>query len=146
MIGEEVKGICMHGGELRYNVTNNTWKAVEEAEFKYDTMYRNQYYLPLHLPDNDGVRKTLSIGQHFADVGISPGPGFVEDLTERFVYHFNEAEKVGGVVVPVLHPLYFGIGNYIFRPTNIFRLAKFTPNFLATIARMRKGQNYSNVK
>jgi len=145
MISEQVKGVCMHGGELRYNVSKNTWKAIEEAGFEYETMYRNGYYLPLHLPNNGGVRRTLSIGQHFSDVEATVGPEFTESLTKRFEYHFSEARKVGGIVVPVMHPLYFNFSNYIMRPTNIMRLLKFIPKYAATVIRMKKGQIYSNV-
>jgi len=145
IIENKVEGVCMHGGELRSNVTQNTWKAVEQAEFKYETMYRNKYYLPIHLPDNGGVRRTLSIGQHFADVSVEPNRNFIKNLSENFIRHFNEAKKVGGIFVLVMHPIYFSLSNYLLHSENIIRLSKFFPIFLKRVIRMRKDQEYSNV-
>jgi hypothetical protein len=144
IIGERVAGVCMHGGELHYNVTENTRGAIEAARFKYETMYQNQYYLPLHLPAGDGVMRTLSIGQHLMDVSVPVGPGFVADLRAAFDRHLSQAESVGGVFVPVLHPLYFSIAHYLRYPENTFRLAAFVPKYLVTAARMRRSQSYLN--
>jgi hypothetical protein len=144
LIGEEVAGVCMHGGELRTNTTEQTRDAIEDANFKYETMYRNDYYLPLHLPTESGVRRTLSLGQHFADITAEPDSRFPEKLAQAFVDCFSQAEVQGGVFVPVMHPLYFDIPNYLRYPTNLLHLAAFMPKFFWTAARMRRGQQYAN--
>jgi hypothetical protein len=144
LVGAEASGICMHGGELRTNTTPNTWRAVEQAGFRYDTMYRNRYYHPLHLPGDGALRRTLSIGQHFADISVALGPDFAEELAAAFIEQLHRAEEVAGVFVPVMHPLYFDVAAYLRHPRNGLRLAAFVPRFLATVARMRRDQLYSN--
>ena len=84
MVGREVAGVCMHGGELRTNTSPRTREAIEQAGYLYETMYRNRYYLPLHLPAEEGVRGTLSIGQHFADITVPGDERFSEALTRAF--------------------------------------------------------------
>jgi hypothetical protein len=144
ILEEGVAGVCMHGGELVSNMTENTRAAVEAARFKYETIYRNYYYLPLHLPDGDGAFRTLSIGQHFADLSVATGPRFTDELLEAFINRFSRACAVGGIFVPVLHPLYFNISNYLRSGGNLFRLAAFVPRLLIGAARMRRGQSYLN--
>lgn len=144
MVGGTAAGVCMHGGELRTNTTLRTKDAIERAGFAYETMYRNGYYLPLHLPREGGICATLSIGQHYADVSVEPGPGFEERLLRSFVDHFSRAASVGGVFVPVLHPLYFGLFNYLRYPKNAFGVAAFVPRYMLTVVRMRRNQSYGN--
>jgi hypothetical protein len=145
LTGREVLGVCMHGGELRTNTTSTTRDAIEDAGYRYETMYRNQYYLPLHLPIENRVRRTLSIGQHFADISV-PGTGeFPVGLANAFIEQYSLARGVGGVFVPVMHPLYFDLANYLSHPMNLWRIAAFSPRFLVRVARMKIGQNYSNV-
>lgn len=142
--GREAAGVCMHGGELRKNLTASTFAAVEEAGFRYNTLFRNGYYLPLHLPFGGGMSRTLCIGQHYADITVAPGPGFADRLASAFIDRFSEAERAGGVFVPVMHPLYFDFGRYLRSPGNIARLLAFLPKYLFTLGRMEKDQEYSN--
>ncbi len=144
--GAEAAGVCMHGGELNSNLTENTRMAIEGAGFKYETMYRNGYFHPLHLPAGVIPMRTLSIGQHYADLNVSPGPDFQRELERELVERFDRAAATGGVFVPVLHPLYFDLGHYLSRAENIYRLASFMPGYIANIARMRRGQSYLNEK
>ncbi len=142
--GGAVHGVCMHGGELRNNTTSTTRDAIEEAGFRYETIYRNHYYHPLHVAAENSVRKTLSIGQHYADISVTAEPGFGERLLGSFVDRFSQAVAVGGIFVPVLHPLYFDVFHYIRQPSNTLRLAAFMPRFLSALARMRSGDFYFN--
>jgi hypothetical protein len=142
--GQEVEGVCMHGGELRTNTTPRTRDAIEAAGYRYETMYRNRYYLPLHLPQDGTVRKTLSIGQHFADITVPGRAEFPMQLRDSFLNHFHKAAAVGGVFVPVMHPLYFNIGNYLRYPENLWRLAAFLPVFASRILRIKAGRSYVN--
>jgi len=111
--GRDVAGICMHGGELSSNFSNNTRPAIEAAAFKYETIYRNSYFHPLHLPAGMKPMRTLSIGQHFADLDVEPGPDFQRELEKSLVDRFEQAAAAGGVFVPVLHPLYFDLVHYL---------------------------------
>jgi hypothetical protein len=142
--GAEAAGVCMHGGELNNNLTENTKMAIEGAGFRYETMYRNGYFLPLHLPAGVIPMRTLSIGQHFADLDVPPGAEFQRELERELIERFDRSAAAGGVFVPVLHPLYFDLGHYLSRVENIFRLASFMPGYFANIARMRRGQSYLN--
>jgi len=144
ILGREVDGVCMHGGELSYNFSQNTRPAIEAARFKYETMYRNSYYLPLHLPSGPKMMRTLSIGQHFADMSVAPGPDFGDKLLEAFIDRFSKAADAGGVFVPVMHPFYFDPAHYASKPENIWRIAAFAPRYLAGILRMRRDQDYVN--
>ena len=105
----------MHGGEPGGNLSPNTRAAIEAARFAYETMYRNSYFHPLHLPAGMKPMRTLSIGQHFADLDVTPGPDFQRELEKSLVDRFEQAAAAGGVFVPVLHPLYFDIVHYLSR-------------------------------
>ena len=144
IIGAPIRGVCMHGGELRNNTTPATRDAIEEAGFRYESMYRNHYYHPLHVAADTSVRKTLSIGQHYADISVPPEPRFSELLQKSLFDHFSRAASVGGFFVPVLHPLYFDLFGYLRRPENLRRLAAFTPSFLSSLTRMRGDDFYLN--
>ncbi|MBN1163198.1 MAG: hypothetical protein JXB45_01330 [Candidatus Krumholzibacteriota bacterium] len=144
IVEREVAGVCMHGGELRSNLSPLTHRAVEAAGFKYNTLYRNYYYHPLHLPREGSVDRTLCLGQHYADITAKHGPRFGDELLEAFWEKFTEAEKVGGVFVPVLHPLYFDLFRYLRDPGNLLRLSRFAPRYFLTLGRMKKDQRYSN--
>lgn len=134
----------MHGGELRTNTSPRTRSAIELAGYRYETMYRNRYYLPLHLPTADGVMRTLSIGQHYADITTAGTPSFVPDLRDALASCYDEARAAGGVFVPVMHPLYFDVGHYIRQPRSILRVAAFLPRFVGRVVKMKSGQHYSN--
>ena len=88
--------------------------------------------------------RTLSIGQHFADLNVKPGPDFQRELEKSLVDRFEQAAAVGGVFVPVLHPLYFDLAHYLSRAENICRLGAFMPGYLVNVARMRRGRSYLN--
>ncbi len=144
LIGQEVLGVCMHGGELRSNTTSETRHIVESAGFRYDTLFRNRYYLPLYIPLDERTRGTLSIGQHFADISVPQEGNFTDHLSTEYIAHFDAASRVGGVFVPVMHPLYFGVWNYLKHPVNSMRILAFVPQYFLTAARMKKGQDYAN--
>lgn len=144
IIGGEVAGVCMHGGELHTNSTEKTPDAIDDAHYLYDTIFQNGYYHPLRLMGTDGIRKTLSIGQHYADISAPPDSRFARHLLDGFITHFSNAERVGGVFVPVMHPLYFGFIRYLSNPVNLYRLTRFLPKFLLTASRMKRGQHYVN--
>jgi len=105
----------MHDGEPGGNLSPNTRAAIEAAGFAYETMYRNSYFHPLHLPSGMKPMRTLSIGQHFADLDVRPGPDFQRELEKSLVDRFEQAAAAGGVFVPVLHPLYFDFVHYLSR-------------------------------
>jgi len=140
--GTAVYGVCMHGGELRSNTTPRTRDAIEGAGFRYETMYRNHYHHPLHVATHDSVRRTLSIGQHYADISVTPEPGFSERLLGSFIDHLSQATAAGGIFVPVLHPLYFDLAHYLRSPANLLRLIAFMPKFISALAHMRGGDFY----
>ena len=142
--GMEASGVCMHGGELSSNYSQNTRAAIEAARFAYETIYRNGYFHPLHLPAGLKPMRTLSIGQHFADLNVKPGPDFQRELEKSLVDRFEQAAAVGGVFVPVLHPLYFDLVHYLSRAENLYRLAAFMPGYFLNIGRMRRGRSYLN--
>jgi hypothetical protein len=144
IIDGEVEGVCMHGGELHSNTTEQTPDAIDAARYRYDTIYRNRYYLPLRVPGGTGLRSTLSIGQHYADISTPPDSRFSRDLLGAFMTHFSNAARVGGVFVPVLHPLYFDFVRYIANPVNLYRLTSFMPKFFIAASRMKRGQHYVN--
>lgn len=143
-IGRDVYGVCMHGGELRSNTTPYSRAAIEQATYLYETMYRNRYYHPIHLIREGIAYETLSIGQHFADISVPADAGFGEHLTANFVEQLSAAADVGGVFVPVMHPLYFGLGNYLKHPINTIRFVGFLPRFLWLLTRVKKGSSYTN--
>ncbi len=145
IIGQEVPGVCMHGGELYNNMTENTGPAIDAAGFKYETIYQNQYHLPLHLPNDGGVYRTLSIGRNFMDLRIDPTRDFGAEMSRRLMQRLAEAEAVGGVFLVVLHPMFFDVGHYFSYPQNVARIAAFIPVFFFKSARMHRKGIYSNV-
>ena len=144
LIVHEVRGVCMHGGELRSNTTPETPQLIDTVGFDYDTLFRNRYYLPLFIPTENGIRSTLSIGQHFADISIPGTSSFTDDLAKAFESHCDATFKQGGVFVPVMHPLYFGISKYLKHPTNLWRISAFLPRYARMTLRLGKGQSYIN--
>jgi hypothetical protein len=140
----EAAGVCMHGGEMSSNMSENTRPAIEAAGFKYETVYRNGYFHPLHLPRGTGTLRTLSIGQHFADLNVKPGRDFAGELLASLVDRFSRAAAVGGVFVPVFHPLYFDPAHYLANIENLYRIGAYMPRYVAGIARLRRGQSYLN--
>jgi hypothetical protein len=142
--GREIAGVCMHGGELSSNMSADTRAAIESARFGYETLYRNAYFHPLHLPSGTGTLRCLSIGQHYADLNVGPGRDFAEKLLAAFIDRFSKAAAAGGVFVPVLHPLYFDLAHYLGHIENLYRLGAYMPRYIADIARMRRGQSYLN--
>ncbi len=146
IVGREVSGVCMHGGELNSNRSPNARAAIEAAGFAYETMYRNSFFHPLHLPAGMKPMRTLSIGQHFADLDVEPGPDFQRELEKSLVDRFERAAASGGVFVPVLHPLHFDLVHYLSRAGSICRLGAFMPGYPANVARMRRGQSHLDKK
>jgi hypothetical protein len=88
--------------------------------------------------------RTLTIGQHFADLNVKPGRDFAEELLASLVDRFSKASAVGGVFVPVLHPLYFDLAHYLANVENLFRLGAYMPRYVADVIRLRRGQRYLN--
>ena len=146
MINREVEGVCMHGGELHSNATSNTKKAIELAGFKYETLYSSGYYHPFHLPLSKNISKTLSITRHTADISIPLTNQFKDIFLKELIDKFSTAYNIGGIFVPIMHPLYFGISKYLLNVKNMYMIARFTPKFISSIIKMRANQLFINVK
>ena len=130
----EVPGVSIHGGEFASNSTRRTRDAIEGAGFLYETLDSDAYHHPLHLVTGQTVRRTLTIGRQWSDIGTELAPGFGETLLRALVERFHLAAAVGGIFVPVFHPIYFDLRNYFRRPSNLLRIATVTPTLLMRIA------------
>jgi hypothetical protein len=142
--GREVVGVCMHGGELHENRTPRSREAIQQARFKYETLYRRLYFHPLHLSTGESVRPTLSVGEHYMDMYAPLDRSFSKHFRGALMDQFSRAEATGGILVPVFHPLYFDVFNYLRQPSNLVRFATFVPKYVHTAMRLRRGQIYVN--
>ncbi len=67
-----------------------------------------------------------------------------KSYVQRWQNGSHTPNATGGVFVPVFHPIYFDIGNYLRYPENVARLAAFIPRYIGNIGRMRRGAHYLN--
>jgi len=145
VLGRPVMGISLHGGELTNNRSPSVWKAIEHCRFGYDTSHGPMpYYLPYRQFNGDGrLETTYRLRYHFRDIdpmllgqrGRTNG-GFYEYAMATLdqVYQHN------GVMVLLLHPIYFGFFQYLCRPRNLFRFVQFVPTCFGRVLRLRPGQ------
>jgi peptidoglycan/xylan/chitin deacetylase (PgdA/CDA1 family) len=122
LIERPVTGLCMHGGELASNVSENTWDVIERAGFLYDTTSGKDYYFPYRPTVNGQVYR---LHRAFDDIKVPPGRNYARDFYEKVMEKMDKVYKQNGVFVLTLHPVYFGFSSYLFRPKNFARLARF---------------------
>jgi hypothetical protein len=125
LIGRPVVGLCMHGGELTLNVSENTLDAVEQAGFLYDTTSRMGYYLPYRPIVNGRMGNCYRLNHAFGDIKVSPGRNYAREFYEQAAEQMDRVYEQNGVFVLTLHPVYFGFSSYLLRPRNIGRLVRF---------------------
>lgn len=147
LLGEHVVGVCIHGGELRTNLSPRTAAAIDEAGFEYETTsYDRPYTRPFYMPNEDAThwRTALTMIRQQDDVTVPLTSDFPTEMARRFRRDLDVAIEQGGVFVPTMHPLYFGVGNYLRYPENVARLIGFVPVFLRRAMQMKSGNVYVN--
>ena len=143
--GQDVHGVCMHGGELRSNQSAITPEAIDRNGFAYETSaYWIDYYHAMRARYRGQLRATPTLHRHVMDVTVPLNADFGKTLARHFVEGFERARACGGVFVPSMHPLYFGLGRYLKHPKSLARIVGFLPVFMARAATMKHGQVFAN--
>lgn len=128
LVGRPVIGLCMHGGELTSNVSEDTLDAVERAGFLYDTTSGMHYYFPARPAVNGRMRNVYQLNHTFGDIRVSPGRHYARDFHEEVIEEMDEVYEKNGVFVLLLHPIYFDFFSYFFHPKNFAGLVRFLWN------------------
>jgi hypothetical protein len=155
LTGRPIAGVAMHGGELAFNRSENTERAIQRAGLLYDTtLGPTEYYFPFRRIANGGVSDYFVLPHAMSDVALLPfkpirtrvngriqkhyslalmcqelrksSPGAYNRLFEETAITTMEAVyDLGGVFVLAMHPSYFGFLSYITRPTNLRHFVSF---------------------
>lgn len=145
VIGHPVIGLALHGGELTSNKSESTEETIECCGFCYDASHGpTPYYLPYRRLDRAGrFENTYHLRCHFGDIHLhtkrqkgSANGGFYEQLMASL----DEVVQHNGILVPLLHPEYFGFWEYLCRPRNLARFARFLPTYLSRVITVQQGQ------
>jgi hypothetical protein len=129
LIGRPVIGLCMHGGELNSNVSEDTLEIVEKVGFLYDTTPGMGYYLP-YRPVVDGqIGRTYGLNHAFGDIKVPSGQNYEREFYRKVLEKMAEVCERNGIFVLILHPVYFGFLPYLVHPKNLVRLVEFFWNW-----------------
>ena len=145
VIGRPVTGISLHGGELTSNRSSSVWEVIEHCGFAYDTSHGpTPYYLPYRRLNKEGrLENTYCLRCHFRDIDLCEDPsgnGAKSDFYEHAVQVLDEVVEHNGIMVSLLHPMYFGFLKYLCCPRNLVRFAQFAPTYLRRVLKLRRGQ------
>jgi hypothetical protein len=145
VIGRPVIGISLHGGELTSNRCSGVWDAIERCGFAYDTSHGpTPYYLPYRcLNEADRLENTYRLRCHFRDIDLcanGSNNGTKGGFYEHAAAVLDEVVQHNGIMVPLLHPMYFGFLEYLCSPRNLARFVQFVPTYLGRVLKLGQGQ------
>jgi hypothetical protein len=137
--GREVLGVSLHGGELVEVKTMEAHDTVPKAGFLYDASMRSApYYFPYRLQKEDETFEiTYRMHVNFGDIRIPYSERYTEDFYNEAMHQVRIASKYNGILVMMLHPVYFDFWSYLFNFENLVRLFTFLPIYLNRLARAK---------
>jgi hypothetical protein len=135
--GYQVLGVSLHGGELLNNNTLEAKQAISKVGFLYNTSNGpTPYYFPYRLLIKDGsFDETYQLNTNFGDIRIPYSKRYADDFFNEAMHQVEKASERGGILVMMLHPLFFDLFNYLIRPVNLIRLFRFLPTYLNRLLR-----------
>jgi len=125
LIGRPVTGVCLHGGELTSNLSDDTLDALERAGFLYDTTTGLRYHFPVRTLVNGRMRNVYCLKHVFGDNKVPPTRDYARNFYEKVMEKMDKVHEQNGVFVLILHPVYFGFFSYLLRPKNFTMIVKF---------------------
>ncbi|MCB0208638.1 MAG: hypothetical protein KDJ52_04895 [Anaerolineae bacterium] len=128
LTGRRVTGVCMHGGELTQNKSQQTARIVDETEFAYDTSMTFPYYFPFREIINGRPSRSYLLCHTVSDIAIPANFSYGQALYDQAVSKMDEIYENHGVFVFMQHPVYFGFLTYLREMKNWKPLAKFAAN------------------
>jgi hypothetical protein len=137
--GQPIEGVSNHGGELSANPTASYWQTIEGCGFLWAIWSTSRpYYYPLRWLKEDGqLSTTFRPCCQVKDIDV-PHSNFVDAFYEIAMCRLEEALERGGVLVLMLHPLYFGFLAYLLNPKNLARLMRFMPTYLGRLVKRQR--------
>jgi hypothetical protein len=144
----EVLGVSLHGGELVVNNTVEAQAAIPKAGFLYNTTKGpSPYYFPYrYLKDDESFEVTYQINTNFGDIRIPYSKLYADDFYTEALRQVKAASEQGGILVMMLHPLYFDLDSYLSKFTNLVRLLLFLPIYLNRLIKATKVSHHKGNK
>jgi hypothetical protein len=138
--GREILGVSLHGGELIENNTAEAQDTVPKAGFLYDaSMGPTPYYFPYRLQKEDETFEiTYRMHTNFGDIRIPYSKGYAEGFFNEAIHQANIASKHNGILVMLLHPIYFGSWSYLLNFENLVKFFTFLPTYLSRLVKSKK--------
>jgi hypothetical protein len=135
--GHEVLGVSLHGGELLGNNTAEAQDAISKVGFLYNTSRGpSPYYFPYRFQkDNGTFEATYQMNTNFGDIRIPCSNHYADDFCNEALRQVELASQQGGILVMMLHPLYFDPVSYLLNLTNLVRLLLFLPIYVKRLAK-----------
>jgi hypothetical protein len=135
--GHNVVGVSLHGGELLSNYSVEAKQAISKVGFLYDTSNGPApYYFPYRLLTQDGsFNGTYQVNTNFGDIRIPYSKNYADDFFNEAMHQVERAAERSGILVMMLHPLFFNFLKYLLRPINLIRLLQFLPTYLVRLRR-----------
>jgi len=118
LIGRPILGVCMHGGEMSSNTTNDTPDIVQQVGLLYDTTPNMRYYFPFKKMIEGQLSRSYSLIHPTGDIKMPATLSYSQTFYEQVVAKMDEIYQHNGVFVLMLHPVYFGFFRYLFNPVN----------------------------
>jgi len=139
--GTVIQGVSMHGGELEKNRVKASWNITESVGFLYDaSLGLAPYYFPFRrLTQNGQLEKTYRLCINFRDIRISYSEHYAENFYDEAMHQIGLVSQQNGILVMMMHPVYFGFFTYLFKVTNLINFLKFLPIYLARVLLTKRG-------
>jgi hypothetical protein len=144
--GMSVQGVSIHGGELVSNWTKDTRDIIESAGFLYDTTFWAGHFPFRRLTQNGRLEKTYRLYVGIRDIEVPYSDHYAENLYNEAMHKIELVAQQNGVLVMMMHPEYFGYFTYLFKPTNLIKIFRFLPVYLARVLSTRRSDVHSNPK
>jgi hypothetical protein len=131
--GREVLGVSLHGGELTKHNTAEARAVIPKAGFLYNVSLWSgptPYYFPYRLQREDGTfENTYHMHRNFGDIQVPLSERYGEDFFNGAMRQVEIASEHNGILVMVLHAVYFGFWSYLVNLENLVKLLVFLPTY-----------------
>ena len=111
-------------------------ETVPRAGFLYNaSMGAAAYYFPYRLQKEDNsFEPSYRMHANFGDIRIPYTEQYAEDFYNEAIKQVKIASEYNGILVMMLHPIYFGFLAYLLKPVNLAKFLLFLPTYLASLA------------
>ena len=131
--GREILGASLHGGELTKHNTPKARAVIPKAGFLYNASLwsgSTHYYFPFQRKGESGTfENTYHLHTNFRDIQVPYSEQYAEGFFNQAMRQVEITRQHHGVLVMVLHAVYFGFGSYLLNFENLVRLFAFLPTY-----------------